>query len=235
MWGDKQKLRQLADNALKVSKPVPAHQLAILATLLWNLDARSEGLGLLREAIRRRPADFRLNWAMALAYWRDGKFKESVAYFRIVITLRPENPWTFSHLGCALLLADELDEAILVLRQACKLDPNNEVLRNNLTTALLKAKRADEVLVAGKKLLNAEPITAQVAFNQGVSVAVAGRDEEAIPLFRKALALNPKHILANYNLGVALRKTGRPEQALAPSEKWSNWIHSTPWRIMRWA
>src|SRR5262249_31506880 len=74
-WGDPKKLRQLADDAFRAPKSPPAHKLAITATLLDRLGARSEGRRLLREALRRRPTDFRLNWEMGDAYWRDGRPK----------------------------------------------------------------------------------------------------------------------------------------------------------------
>ena len=210
-WRDPKKLRILADDASTAFKPLPAHHFGILSTLLAD---PSEGIRLLREALRRRPNDFWLNWEMGKVYWQDGKFMEAAQSFRIVIALRPDNPFAFSYLGAALIMAGEFDEAIAQLRQGIKLDSKHTNLHRNLVIALIKAGRTNEALAASQRLLEADPTNVQAVFNVGISLAVAKQHQAAIPLFQKAIEMDPSSSQIHYNHGVALAMTGRNEEAV---------------------
>src|SRR5438270_378163 len=156
-WGDQQKLILLAEEALAATRPLPAHQPGILASLLKQRGSRSEGMHLLREALRRRPNDFWLNWEMAVAHCSGGDFKQAIPFLRTLIALRPDNPWTNHHLGVALMMSGEMDEAVAQFRYAMKLDPKNEVTQRSLAHALLKAGKPAEALQVAQLLLEAEP------------------------------------------------------------------------------
>ena len=62
--------------------------------------------------MRRRPDDFWLNVEMANAHEMAGNYKQTVAYRRTVVALRPSNAWTINALGVALVFSGEYDEAI---------------------------------------------------------------------------------------------------------------------------
>ena len=139
---------------------------------------------------------------------------EAAQSFRVVIALRPENPFAFGYFGAALIMAGELDEAIAQLRQGIKFDPKHTDSHRNLVIALIKAGRTNEALAASQRLLEADPTNVQAVFNVGISLAGAKQHQAAIPLFQKAIEMDPSSGQIHYNLGVALAMTGRNEQAV---------------------
>jgi eukaryotic-like serine/threonine-protein kinase len=218
-WRDRDKLRALADDALRTQKPPSAHQLGITSTLLAHLGAGPEGTRLLRAALLRRPQDFWLNREMGLAHGREAKFKVAVQYLRVVTALRPNSPWTINQLGCALLFTGEVEEAIAHLRRGIELAPKHESLQRNLAIALVKDKRTAEALAISRRLVEAEPKSADAACTLGIALALGGDHKKAIPMFQRSIRLNPYAVRAHYNLGVALAHTGRFEQAVAAFRK----------------
>jgi serine/threonine-protein kinase len=214
IWRDKNQLLQLADDAPRAANPPAAHQLAITATLLAQVGAKSEGTRLLREALHRRPDDVWLHWEMGVAYERDRKHRESVPYFRTVVALRPDNPWTTNRLACALVSTGEFDEGIALIRRALELSPRDENLRRNVVIALIFAGRSAEAIAEGRRLVESEPENADDAFTLGTAYTLAGRHAESIPWYQKAVALDPGSARAHYSLGAALAFTGRLEDAV---------------------
>jgi serine/threonine-protein kinase len=218
-WGDKKKLRQLADEAITTAKLPPAHQLAIMSTLLGRLGANAEALQLVREAVRRRPDDFWLNLETANAYERDGNHKEAVAFRRAVVSLRPGNAWTVNALGAALTLSGDYDEAIAEFRYAIKLEPKRELLYSNLTNALSRKGQWNDCLAEWRRFAEAAPSYAPALHGYADELAVLERYEEAIPWYRKSLALDPKNLGAHLDLGLSLRFTGRFGEAVGAYRK----------------
>src|SRR5262249_2902563 len=88
-WRATEELRQLAGEAFTISPPPPAHELALLGSLLrrqWN---STRSIELLRDACRRHPDDFWLNREMGDSLRKAGQDSESAAYYRAALALRP--------------------------------------------------------------------------------------------------------------------------------------------------
>jgi serine/threonine-protein kinase len=217
-WHDRDKLRKLADDALSAASPPPTHQLIIAGTLLRKHGVRSKGMALLHEAVRRHPTDYWVNWEIAWAYNGDKKYKEATPFFRVLVVLRPNRPWTINRLGCTLVMAGEFDEGIAHIRDALRLEPTL-ILRQNLARALIMAGRVNEGVAEAQIGFDAEPTNLDAAHGFGTTLVLAGRHREAIAMFRKAAALDPKHTPTIYNLAETLRGTSRHEEALIEFRK----------------
>jgi tetratricopeptide (TPR) repeat protein len=219
VWSDEKGLRTLAEDAIKAESPPPAHQLTITATLLRNLGAKSEGLNLLREAVRRRPADFWSNFEIGSTYFRERKYKEAASFFRIMVALQPQRPWILNRLGTALVLAGDFDEGLTLVRDAVKLEPTNGDLRKNLVVSLIKAGRVSDGLTAARQTFEAEPNNAEAATTYGMALSVAGQPEASIAMYRKAVSLSPMDFIAQHDLSSALGIAGHLEEAVAEFRK----------------
>jgi serine/threonine-protein kinase len=213
-WGDKKKLRQLANLAIATEKLPPAHQLAITATLLRRVGSSAEATQMLRKAQRRRPDDYWLNLETANAYDLDRNFKESIPFRRIVVSLRPRNAWTVNALGVALLFSGEYDEAIAELRHAIQLEPKHEALYVNLCDALTRNGQRNDCVAEWRRFAEAEPNYAPALRGLADQLLVLKRYEEAIPWYHKALGLEPNNADVHLSLGKALRAARRLEQAV---------------------
>jgi serine/threonine-protein kinase len=213
-WDNRQKLRKLAEDAVATDGLPPAHQLAIMSTLLWRLDGRAEALQMLRAAQQRRPDDFWLNLETANAYYKDGKFKESVPFRSVLVSLRPGNAWTVNGLGITLLFSGENDEAIAEFRHAIALEPKRETLYGNLGEALRRTGRRRDAVAEWRRFAEAEPDYAPAVRGLADELHIQKQYEKAIPWYRRALDLDPNNADAHLSFGKALRSAGRLAEAV---------------------
>ncbi|MFT3882419.1 MAG: protein kinase [Gemmatales bacterium] len=213
IWRNKNKLIELAD-AVAGSRTVPAaHQLALTSLLLKNTGGGADCTRLLREALRRNPRDFWLNWEMAFALWSEKSYKEATTYFRIVLAQRPENPWLLNSFGASLINAEQYDDGLFYLRKALAIDPVSNMLMHNLVLSLQMAGRDAEALHECERQTTAYPNNAGCAFTYGTALFQRNRYDEAIPHYQRAIQLNPGYVQAYSNLGMAHGTLGRLPEA----------------------
>jgi tetratricopeptide (TPR) repeat protein/tRNA A-37 threonylcarbamoyl transferase component Bud32 len=218
-WRDKAKLSTLATKTLSVTSPSPTHHMAMLANLLRSHGAKSEGIGLLQEAVRRHPTDFWLNGEIAEAYLSDNKHKEAAPFFRTLVALRPNKPWIICRLGICLVSSGNFDEGIKHLYDAHQLQPNRHVFAYNLVTGLAKVGRVDDALLEARKMLESEPTNADAAFVCGSVLGFAGRHQQSLEMYQKAAEIRPNDLRNEESVGEALRQCGRYEEAIVQFQK----------------
>lgn len=213
LWGHKEQLLQLAEEAERVTPVPPPHQLALMGVLLKQTGAKADSTRLLREALRHHPHDFWLNWEMAFALWSAEKYQEATMYYRIVLALRPENVWIINGYGVNLIYAKQYEDGLFFIRKALDMKPTNSELLHNMVLSLQMAGRGSDSLLESQRQIAAFPENGNVVFSYGTALSKAGRFEEAIPQYEKAIKLNPTNVMAHCNLGVACGRTGRRNEA----------------------
>jgi serine/threonine-protein kinase len=214
-WHDPQALHQLADDALRMPKLPPAHQLSITGALLREFSGESKDVSLVFRGRLLRPGDFWSNWELASTLTTHHRHRDAVGYYRVASALRPGNVRAQSHVGASLMLAKELREGLTHYQTAVTLEPGQGMLRHGLVLAYYHAPAFDQAQAECQKGMDADPEDAWPPFSLGVILALKNRNEEAVPQLRKACGLNPGWALAHYYLGVALERSGRLEEALA--------------------
>ena len=200
----------------------PPHQLAIASALLDSHGEKIKPLALLRAAVRRQPNDYWMNWEMASASYRNGKYKESASFYRAVAALRPHQPWTLNRLGTTLFHAGDVEEGIKFFRQSIRLEQGREdrsIMRRNLVTALLGSGRTDDALAEAQRFVADEPADVEAAILLGRALMTLKRSADSIAIFRKAVALDPKNVERLYLLGASLRIVGRQDEAVVEFRK----------------
>jgi tetratricopeptide (TPR) repeat protein len=218
-WNDLAALYKLAEQASVSTDHPAAHQLAMLGLLLQNLGEKSAETQLLRQALRRHPGDFWLNWEMASALARDDKPGQALAYFQIVVALRPGNPWTMNHLGTCFGIIGNFEEAIIQFRLALELAPESPAISHNLVISLFRAGHPQEAETEARRAISAYPTDHYGPHILGRMLFDRNRPEEAIPFFLLAIQRDPKAGGSNCNLGHALAATRRHDQAIAAFRK----------------
>src|SRR5262249_13337508 len=117
IWGKAEQLQDLAAGAFTSSPPPSEHQLAILGLLLGRVQAWSHGIQLLGEVCRRQPRNFWAHREMGFALSRRGRFPEAAGYYRVAVSLRPDNTGALEGLCRALYAANQREEAIATYRR----------------------------------------------------------------------------------------------------------------------
>lgn len=142
-------------------------------------------------------------------HWHD-----SSDLFRHTLAVDPDNYLGLTHLGAALLEADDPGAALPLFRRAAQVNPASAVARSGLGLALGRlgnypaARRELEAALA----LRRDPST---LVNLGGLASAAGDDEVALASLREAVRLDPGNAAAHNGLGVALAEVGRLAEAAA--------------------
>jgi tetratricopeptide (TPR) repeat protein/tRNA A-37 threonylcarbamoyl transferase component Bud32 len=203
----------------KQSADQPTASLEVLIRVLEAFrdpDSLAAAERLLRRAQQRRPADFWLNYWLALILSRKGapNHDEIVGFFRVALALRPDSAWVHNELGLHLRKLGDPEGGIAYFRKALELDSKFARAHFNLGVALMAKGDLDEAIEHYRKAVNFDPQWVPAHINLGPALHAKGDLEGAIGQLRKALELEPKSALAHNNLGNALKAKGDLEGAI---------------------
>jgi tetratricopeptide (TPR) repeat protein len=205
-------------------KPLPAVSIDHLVYALTQAGARAEAEALLREAQRRYPADFWINFELAVTLWnaeprsKQG-LEEAIGYYRAAVALRPGSAPVHINLGVALKAKGDVAGAIAEYKRAIALDPKDALAHSNLGLALQAQGDVAEAIAAYRKATALDPKDAPAHNNLGLALQAQGNVAGAIAAYRKAIALEPKSAPAHSNLGYALQAQGDVAGAIAAYRK----------------
>jgi tetratricopeptide (TPR) repeat protein len=210
-WRNPQVLINLAEKA--PAKGVSPQLLNLLGTLLPRKNPIK--LTWLRKAQARFPADFWLNFDLALAL-RGTDLVEATGFYRVALALRPRSSAAWNNLGTSLLDLKKLPEAIDAFHQAIALNPKHVLAHYNLGNAFFRQHKLPEALATYRQAIALDNKDADVYHGLGNALYGQKKYAEATRAYRKATVLNPKHALAYYCLGLALTQQKKlPEAVVA--------------------
>jgi serine/threonine-protein kinase len=123
-------------------------------TLLLDGHAE-EAWAFLREAQRRHPGDFWINYLLGM-YLEQDHPQEAVGYFRAAVAVRPDSDQAYTLLSRVLRQAGSADESVAALHKAITLNPSHGAVLD-LLKVLAPAGRMEEGRAIWEKLLEANP------------------------------------------------------------------------------
>jgi tetratricopeptide (TPR) repeat protein len=232
---DEPKLKILAGQPEALAQP-PAVLAWMGAAMRWRLAI--ESVALLRQAQRRHPEDFWINYNLgnALMALQPPRAEEAISYFRAAIAVRPRSAEAHSFLGRALFVKGAHDDAIAAYQQALSLDPRFQLARVGLAEVFTAQGKLDEVFACYTKAVELDPKNGEGYDQLGEMLMNHGKLDEAIVAFKEGLRLAPdfkgseylkvyKTSSPNglgvcfktwifYRLGEALRQNGRLDEAI---------------------
>ncbi len=201
----------------KVPRQVDAMQL--FAALLSQRGQYTEGVQLLREAIRQAPGHAHIHNNLGIALYQLQKSHEAVSEFNKALQLRPDFAKAHNNLGVALMTLGLVDKAVTACRQAIHLQGDFKEAYNNLGLALKKKGDLGNAMASYEKAVNLDPEYAEALSNLGMVLIAQGRFKEAVGNLQKAVSLVPDSAEFRDNLGVLFNRQGRFEEAVSVSEK----------------
>jgi tetratricopeptide (TPR) repeat protein len=209
---------RLALERLTEAEGVLAQPQGNLVQLTWAIDAvkgRAAAVRLLRRAQRHYPADFWINFELALRL----PTAEAIGFYRAALALRPRSPVVYNILGAAFRDQKELPEAEAAYRKAIALKPNHGIAYCNLGTVLYHQGKLSDAVASYRKAIQLKPDYALSYSNLGNALRDQNNLSEAVAACRKAIELKPDYANAYTNLANALVAQKKLSEAEAAYRK----------------
>ncbi len=211
--------RSIDENPERRSALVAACSLAVsTATLLGILTWRQVFVwrntrALWEHVLAVAPETSIARYNLARIFEDEGKFADSVEYYRRAVTLNPA--YADAHYNLAHLLAKggRQNEAIDHYRQVLRLRPKDADAHNNLGLLLGLQGQFKASLTELRAAVQIDPKHAKAFFNMGRIYAREGDFDNAVLNYQKAVELSPQEAEIHLGLGDALVRQGRPEAA----------------------
>ena len=202
-------VRRLADEA-KVDELRPA-SIVILADALREAKAPERGIDLLREGRQLHPADFLLNYDLALTLNNatPPQIDEAVRYYTVAQALRPDSVDVQNNFAWALQAQGKYAEAVATHRVAIRLKPDYFAPHNDLGYALKAQGKLPEAIVEFREAIRLKPDYFYGHMNLGNTLQMLDQYAEAAAEFRTSIRLRPNNHFAHNNLGIALQALGQ--------------------------
>jgi len=158
----------------------------------------------------------------AVYFQKKGQLAESIAMWRKVLELRPDDRLAQSNMGAVLLMAGRRGEAGAHLEKAAELrlraavadNRGNAAAYHDLGRFLLGKGRLAEALADLRMAAALQPASAAVRADQGVALMRAGRLDASLIELRKAVRLDARYAPGYYNLGLVLDRRGETDEAV---------------------
>jgi serine/threonine-protein kinase len=220
-WEQNDREALLAMAASGQARDLPPTAVDLLAWRLRDAGGLNEAVAMLRQAQRRHPADFAINFDLGyclIAEVKPPRSEEGIRYLTAALALRPRSPAIYLILGVAYDQNGMHDDAIEAERQAIHLKPNYAVAHNNLGNSLADKGRLDEAITAYRESIRLRNDSG-THHNLGIVLKNQGKLDEAIAEYREALRLQPDYAAYHNNLGIALFQQRKLEEAIAEWRK----------------
>lgn len=143
----------------------------------------------------------------AVKMMQDGRWAESSAAHKRVLTHNAHHSPTLHHLGLIAFKSGQAREAIDALRLALEVEPQYVEARLNLAVILKLQGELADAIVECRRVIERDPANATAHSELGHILKDMGQHTEAITSYRRALAINPGIAQAQSNLALCLFET----------------------------
>ncbi len=172
------------------------------------------------EARKAQPENLKVNFTLAEAYEKAGRFEEAEAVFDHMASINPEEAKTYYSQAIRMYdTAGLYDKAIGPARKIVDLEPANQMNWYNLGLMFFKLQKYDEAVDAFKKCLEINPDYAYAWFQIGSSHIQKKAYKESAEAYRKFVELSPDEPSGWLSLGVSYMQLKNFEAALEPMRR----------------
>jgi len=146
------------------------------------------------------PGAPRIQYNLALALSRAGRYRESLPHYEAVLKADPGHVKAWNNLGRTLDRLKQDAAAEKAFKEALRRQPDFPLARINYAVLLDRLGRRPEAIEQRLKALAEEPDNAANQNAVGSLLAMSNQLEEALPHFRRAAALDPTNSVYRDNL-----------------------------------
>jgi tetratricopeptide (TPR) repeat protein len=154
-----------------------------------------------------------------LTLFQCGFYSDAETLWRATFKRDPESIIARNNLASALLVKNELGEAVSLCQSVLAEHPDNATAKFNLGFAMLKEGRLDEAFACFQRALVLQPNSPMADYHLGEISLKRGQFEVAVLYFDKVIELQPDSSEGYCNLGYALLQNGRRPEAAAAYEQ----------------
>jgi eukaryotic-like serine/threonine-protein kinase len=184
----------LADLATKIdSSSIAPSLLAELSRFLVLRQRPEAAVALIASAREKNPADFWLNYALAVAYanLKTPQAAQAERYLTAAQSLRPRSPAVYSGLGVIRAKQGRTDEAIEAYDKAIAIEPDYASAHDNRGSALLSKRDYSGAVAAYEKAVKCKPTSAEMHLHLGIAQEQLGQQEDVEAAVKDAIRLGP--------------------------------------------
>jgi arylsulfatase A-like enzyme/Tfp pilus assembly protein PilF len=195
-----------------------------LQSLLGRADlTRDQLIAEYRAILAMEPANVLARRRLANTLAEERRYQEAIQQYRELLRRSEVDSKGFKNLGAALLILDEIEEALMVTEagvQKMPWDPDMHVLKGE---ALERAQSLDDALLSYEKAVELRPEDGTNYWRRGAVRLKLADTARAENDFRRSLELDPSLLTARLALTRVLAQSGRTDEAErlldeAPSE-----------------
>jgi tetratricopeptide (TPR) repeat protein len=144
---------------------------------------------------------------------------EAAALFRRVVAAAPRHLAAWNNLGRALLMTNQLDQAMDAFRRQVAINPLDQYAWNNMGRTLWRLGRLDSAATMFRKQITVSPLDPFAHSNLGAVAIEQHHDSEAVAELRLAVAIRPDDATDHFNLGRAWLLVGRNDDGVGSFER----------------
>jgi tetratricopeptide (TPR) repeat protein len=203
---------QSADDSLKIDS-TSILAMAIKANAQINMGNVLQARTDLQKELSRFPNSPDLQYQLALASYKEGKFPEALAAFQKMLEKYPGDARLVFATADVLVQTNRGKEALKLLQEQSTRVPQNQAMRFALANT---ARRVHELDLAEREyrlLMETQPRNVELLRLLGETVRSKGQPQQAMELFRQGLALEPKNSGLNLGMALAMETVGMKSES----------------------
>lgn len=197
-----------------------------LALVFYYKPDMEKAVYLWQKAAAIEPENLRYRYHLASALSFDGKTREAIRQYRLIIMQLRDEPELYNNIGQLYEFKGDLRQAEVNYRHAVKLKPDYTKALYNLSRVLTKGGRLREVEGVHKRILRISPDDVEGYIGLGNIYRDTGRRAMAVQYYKKAITLRADYPEIHILLSGVYREMGRIKEA-QDEEKLANTVMCT--------
>jgi protein O-mannosyl-transferase len=197
----------LFEYTLDVTKDNPSAE-NTYAVALFNEGRFKEAEYHYAKAIRLAPAFTTAIANLSKLYLEEGKYDESIAGLKEIISHNEETADTYYNLATALSLQQKYDEAAKYFKKSLELNPVNPDAQMRLGIVLMVMGKNNEAIAHLNESLRIKPNQVEVYSTLGTAYSQLGQYDLAVKYWAKTLELQPNSVDVLNSMGLLLATVG---------------------------
>jgi tetratricopeptide (TPR) repeat protein len=171
-----------------ISDKPTAETFEALAGLYERQGRQSDAIALLNDALRKRPRDELLLYALGTVYERKGEVQKSLEKMRAVLDVNPDNANAMNFIGYTLAEKGmDFEEAEKLLMRALELKPDTGAYLDSLGWVYFRKGETTRAIELLERATDVSPGEPTIEEHLGDAYARSARPKEAAVRYRRAL------------------------------------------------